>query len=198
MYALMCNTNDTLVAAFVTLVLLLSSRPVLRGAALALAGLTKVAPLALGPLVALHRKPGERFSLKRVLLVTAAFALAAAAFLALPLLDVGGHTIWDRTITYQNNRGSPFSLWGISSSLAGLQTPVKLFAVALALVVALFPRGGRDVPAFAALAGAVLIASQLGVTHWFYLYVPWFLPALFVAILGDGVIARGEPDPAAA
>jgi hypothetical protein len=194
MYVLMCNTNDTLVAAFVTLILLLSSRPVLRGGALALAALTKFAPLALGPLVALHREPGERFSLKRVLLVTAAFAVAAAAFLALPLTDVGGHKIWDRTITYQNNRGSPFSLWGIAPSLTWLQTPVQIFAVALAFLLALFPRGGRDLPAFAALAGAVLIAAQLGVTHWFYLYVPWFLPALFLALLGDGVLGRGEVD----
>jgi hypothetical protein len=35
----------------------------------------------------------------------------------------------------------------------------------------------------AALGAAVLIALQLTVDHWFYLYLPWFLPFLFVALL---------------
>ena len=43
----------------------------------------------------------------------------------------------------------------------------------------------------AALAAAVLIAVQLGATHWFYFYVVWFLPlvlaALFVAQRGEGL-----------
>jgi hypothetical protein len=197
-YALESNTNDTLVAVFVALILLWSTKPARRGVALALAGMTKFAPLALGPLVAFHREPGEPFSPKRIILVTLSFAAAAAALLALPLIDVGGHTVWDRTITYQLDRGSPFSLWGIDPSLKAWQTPVKVFAVVLAFAVALVPRGPRDAATLAALAGAVLIAAQLTVTHWFYLYVPWFLPALFLAWFANGVRGRGEPDPAVA
>jgi hypothetical protein len=34
----------------------------------------------------------------------------------------------------------------------------------------------------AALAAAVLIAFQLTATHWFYLYVVWFAPLVFVAL----------------
>ena len=37
----------------------------------------------------------------------------------------------------------------------------------------------------------MLIAVQLGATHWFYFYVVWFLPlvlaALFVAQRGEGL-----------
>ena len=36
----------------------------------------------------------------------------------------------------------------------------------------------------AALGAAVLIALQLTVTHWFYLYIVWFLPLLLIALLG--------------
>ena len=43
----------------------------------------------------------------------------------------------------------------------------------------------RDLVGLAALRGAILIALQLGVTHWFYLYVVWFLGPALVALLGD-------------
>jgi hypothetical protein len=54
-----------------------------------------------------------------------------------------------------------------------------VFAVAAAFL----PRR-RDLIGLAALAGAVVIALQLGVTHWFYLYIVWFLPFVLVALLG--------------
>ena len=53
----------------------------------------------------------------------------------------------------------------------------------LALIVAFVPRR-RDVVTVAALGAAVLIALQLGVTHWFYLYIVWFFPLVMVAVLG--------------
>jgi hypothetical protein len=56
-------------------------------------------------------------------------------------------------------------------------------AVGLALIVAFVPRR-RDVVTVAALGAAVLIALQLGVTHWFYLYIVWFFPLVMVAVLG--------------
>ena len=41
----------------------------------------------------------------------------------------------------------------------------------------------RDDVTVAALGAAVLIALQLTVTHWFYLYLVWFLPLLLIALL---------------
>jgi hypothetical protein len=55
-------------------------------------------------------------------------------------------------------------------------------AALLALAVAFVPRRRSPVQV-AALAAAVVIAVQLVVTHWFYLYVVWFLPLVLVALL---------------
>ena len=49
-------------------------------------------------------------------------------------------------------------------------------------LLAFVPRR-RDLPQVAALAAAVLIALQLSVDHWFYLYIPWFFGALVIALL---------------
>ena len=51
-----------------------------------------------------------------------------------------------------------------------------------------------------ALAAAVLIALQLAVTHWFYLYLVWFAPLVFIALLTpepDAGSARSSPHAAA-
>ena len=44
----------------------------------------------------------------------------------------------------------------------------------------------RDVVGLAALSAAILIALQIGVTHWFYLYVPWFFPFVAIAVIASG------------
>ena len=43
----------------------------------------------------------------------------------------------------------------------------------------------------AALAGAVAIAVQVPAMHWFYFYIPWFMPFALVALMGA---FRGEAD----
>ena len=80
---------------------------------------------------------------------------------------------------------------GPEPTLDWLQTVVKVAAVGLALLVAFVPRraGERQV---AALGAAVLIALQLPVTHWFYLYVVWFVPFVLVAFGAIGPTGRHE------
>ena len=115
---------------------------------------------------------------------------AVSALLILPFLpDGGSRELYDRTLGYQASRSSPFSVWGLAPSLDFLRPVERAGAVVLALAVALWPR--RKTPAqVAALAAAVVIAVQLGATHWFYFYVVWFLPlvlaALFVVAAGAG------------
>ena len=93
------------------------------------------------------------------------------------------HAFWHDTISYQAQRGSPFSVWGLWGGLSIEQHLVQGAAAGLALIVAFVPRR-RDVVTVAALGAAVLIALQLGVTHWFYLYIVWFFPLVMVAVLG--------------
>jgi hypothetical protein len=181
LYVTESNTNDALVAALLLAAVLAASSPSARGALGALAGMTKLAPLALAPLLATHgpqRRPLRSF-------IVFALAFAAVAALALePALTHGTlRTVYDRTVTYQATRGSPFSVWGLYGGIGWLQTATQLAAVALALAVAVLPRR-PDVIGLAALAAAVLIALQLGVTHWFYLYIPWFFGLAIIALLG--------------
>jgi hypothetical protein len=89
--------------------------------------------------------------------------------------------LYDRTIGYQASRPSPFSVWGQVESLGWLQDVTKAAAGGLALLAAFLPRrpGPRQL---AALGAAILIAVELTATHWFYLYVVWFVPFVFVAL----------------
>jgi hypothetical protein len=66
----------------------------------------------------------------------------------------------------------------------------------LALVLAVVPRR-PDVVGLAAACAAVIIAEQLGIEHWFYLYIPWFFPLVIVALLGRLSDPPG-PQPVAA
>ena len=100
----------------------------------------------------------------------------------LPFVPDGGlRELYDRTVGYQASRPSPFSIWGQVESLDWLQLAVKIGAAVLALLVAFVPRR-VDARAVAALGAAVLIALQLTATHWFYLYIVWFVPFVLVAL----------------
>ena len=94
-------------------------------------------------------------------------------------------SFWDASIAFQAERGSPFSVWGLYEGawIDVVQHGVQALAVLGAVVLALVPRR-RDVVGLAALSAAILIALQLGVTHWFYLYIPWFFPLVMIALLG--------------
>jgi hypothetical protein len=190
LFALECNSNDTLVAVLVLAAILAASyrgklATPARGALTALAGLTKFAPLALAPLLATHglSELEPRRRARMLVLFAVGFGGAAALALLPALAHDSLHTIYTRTIAYQANRGSPFSVWGLYGGLSGLQTAVEVAAVALALGLALLsPR--LDLAGLAAACAAVIIATQLGIEHWFYLYIPWFFPLVMLALFG--------------
>ncbi|HXR13428.1 MAG TPA: glycosyltransferase 87 family protein [Solirubrobacteraceae bacterium] len=179
-FALECNSNDALVAALVTATLLAATSPPARGAFAALAGLTKYAPLALAPVLATYRL--QRRGARGLAAFALAFA-AAAALASIPALDHNSlATIFSRSVSYQADRSAPFSIWGLYGGLRAAQTAVQALAVALALGLALQRRD--DPLRLAAAAAAILIAVELGVTYWFYLYIPWFFAPAAVALLG--------------
>jgi hypothetical protein len=203
LFALESNSNDTLLVVVVLAAVLAASYRSklalsLRGGFAALAGLTKFAPLALAPLLATHGL-GELEPRRRVraLALFAAGFLGAAALALVPALSHDSlHTLYTRTIEYQANRGSPFSVWGLYAGLGGLQSAVELAAVALVLALAVIPRR-PGLTGLAAACAAAIIATQLGIEHWFYLYIPWFFPLVMIALLGGfSDPARPAPDAA--
>jgi Glycosyltransferase family 87 len=165
------GSNDSLVALLILGAVLAASRPAARGAFIGLAGLTKLAPLALAPLFVAYRPP------RRVPATVG--ALAAVLVLALAPFDLG--LLWDRTLGFQADRDSPFSVWGLYELPDALQTAAQAGAVAFAIAAAFARPAGPT--ALAALAAAVLIALQLVVDHWFYLYLVWFAPLVWIALL---------------
>jgi hypothetical protein len=194
-YALESNTNDALVSLTLVAALLCLTSPIPRGITLALSGMTKFAPLALGPLFATYgATEGSGNFWRRYGRVVIPFAIAFAITVLVvsfqALQDPGLSTFWHRTIGEQGGRDSPFSIWGQDHSLGWLQALVKAAVVGLAVLVAFRPKR-RDHVTVAALGAAVLIGMELTVDHWFYLYIPWFLPFLLIALLASGVVPLG-------
>jgi len=98
-------------------------------------------------------------------------------------------TFSERTLGFQLDRESPFSVWGWGQyharGLPDLAVPQKVLQVgvlALAGVAAVLPRRKGPLE-LAALTAAILIGFELALTHWFYLYLPWFLPFVLLALL---------------
>jgi hypothetical protein len=196
LFALESNSNDTLVGVFLLAALLLATSAPARGAFAALAGLTKLAPLALAPLLSTYGiwpeqssqvakdSPNQARRRARAFAAFWAAFLLTAALVSVPALTHDSlHTIYERTLVYQNNRGSPFSIWGLYGGLHGVESGVEIAALALALLLAVVPRRA-DLVGLAAACAATLIALQLGIEHWFYLYLPWFFPLVMLALLG--------------
>ena len=188
-YTLNANTNDVVMPAILLAGFWLVTSDWARGASVALAGWAKFGALLVAPLWATY----PVFELRRVLRFAAAFVagtlVAFAIFLLEPSLWEAARTFWDRTIAFQAGRNSPFSIWGWGQyhargipDLGFLQPVVVALVVALALVVAVLPK--RKTPLqLAALTAAVLAAFQFTLTHWFYLYLPWVVPFVFLWLL---------------
>ncbi len=182
-YTLLSNSNDTLVAMFLVATLLALARPAARGVMAALATLTKFAPAVLLPMLATYGEKKRRFA--------TAFALTAGALLLWPAINPGLPTVYDRTLAYQSDRTSPFSIWGQLPSLEPLRIALLIGVAALAIAFAFWPKD-KKLFQVAALGAALLIGVQLTMHHWFYLYIVWFLPLLLVAM---SVPERGAGAP---
>ncbi len=192
-FALESNSNDTLVAALLVATLLVLARPVARGTMLALATFTKFGPVLLTPMLMTYRAAGEgvlraRYSFSDPLTrrhgrlaFIAAFAAVTVVVMLWPAIDPGLSTVYDRTIGYQSGRDSPFSIWGQVPSLEFLRIAILVGTAALSLFLAFRPRE-KSLLQVAALGAALLIALQLTMQHWFYLYSVWFYPLFLVAV----------------
>jgi hypothetical protein len=188
-YTLNANTNDTIMPSFLVLGFWLASSAWARGTTIALAGWAKFGALLVAPLWATY----PTFDVRRLVRFAAAFVVATLLVFTVLLLEPdlfeAVRSFWDRTIGFQSGRDSPWSLWGWGQyhaagipDLGFIQPVLVVLAVALALVVAVLPREKGPVE-LAALTAAVLVAFQLTLTHWFYLYLPWVLPFVLFWLL---------------
>jgi hypothetical protein len=180
-YVLESNSNDALTAALVVWALVFMRSPAARGALLALGGAVKFAPWALAPLMGSGR--GERRAVQWLVFLVAFAAVLALAILPLTQ-DVGLKKFWDVTAGYQADRPAPFSIWGLYSGIMPVRRVLEAGTLAFAIVLAAIPRRRSELQ-ITALAAAVLIAVELCVSYWFYLYIVWFTPPLLAALFGE-------------
>ncbi|MGZ8715608.1 MAG: hypothetical protein ACXWYO_00695 [Gaiellaceae bacterium] len=199
-YASSSNTNDTLMPCFLIFGFWLASSPVGRGVFGALSGWSKFAALVVAPLWLTY--PGRRPSWRFV----AGFAAATLAAFSVVLLEPSPlhelRVFWDRTVTWQIGRDSPFSLWDWRQYYArGLpdlklvQHVLQALLVAGALAAAVVPRRKSPLQ-LAALTAALLAGFELVLTYWLYTYIPWFFPFAAIALLAPAALHRPRQDDA--
>jgi len=203
-YVLESNSNDSLVAALLLATLYFAARPLARGALLASAVWAKFVAAPLAPMYltfnprpssaeGVRARPRTQGTLARpALLFILGALLVTIAVLLWPALDPGLDTFYDRTIATQAGRDSPFSIWG-QTSLEPLRTSLLVALGALSLAFAFIPKQ-KSLPQLAALSAALLIALQLTLHHWFYLYIVWFYPLLLIALAASPA-GKSQPDP---
>lgn len=192
------NTNDALMPLFLIWGFWLVTSPAARGAFGALAGWTKFGALLIAPLWASYPDSLGRRRDKAVFVgAFVAATLAAFSILLLephPISAVG--TFWDRTVGWQLDRRSPFSIWDWRQYGDGLpdfhlvQRVLEGLVLVGAIAAYFLPRRKSPLQ-LAALTAALLIGFELVLTHWFYLYLPWFFP--FVALVSLAPVAAPEP-----
>lgn len=196
-YAMNSDTNDAIMPALLVWGFLFVTSPFARGAAVALAGWTKFAALAAAPLWLTYPRLDRRTTVRAIVAFAVATAAAFSILLFEPSLGDATRTFWHRTIRFQATRGSPFSLWDWGQyharglpDLHVVQAVLEVAVVIFAVVAAVFPRRERTPLELAALTAALLLATQLVLTHWFYLYLPWMLPFALLAFY----LPRGDAE----
>jgi hypothetical protein len=189
-YVSSSNTNDAIQPALLVWGFYFATSPAARGAFAALSSWTKFASLVVLPLWSGY--PDARSLRRRLPFVLGFVGATAVAFFVLLLEPSPWHaagTFVHRTFGYQFGRDSPFSLWDWRQyharglpDLHLVQVVLEVLLVAGAVALGWWPR--RRTPLqLAALTGVLLVGFELVLTHWFYLYLPWFFPFAAIALL---------------
>jgi len=184
LYATNQNSNDIVVAAVAAIGLAMATSPLARGATVSAGFAIKLFPLILAPLWMLHD-----FRSRRVAPVLK-FALGGTVVLLLSfwVLFLGGAPVenaklfYEMTFVVQSTREGPFSIFAQVPALAAVHRLLEVGVILLALLVAVVPKK-RTIRRLAAFSAALIIAFQIVVLHWFYAYIVWFEPFIFVALL---------------
>jgi hypothetical protein len=196
------NSNDAFMPALLIWGFWLLNAAPARGFFLALASWTKFASLVLLPLWASYPRALGRRSLRTTPVFALGFLLATFLAFSVVFLEPDPlHALrlfWDRTFGWQLDRPSPFSIWHWGEypgypDLHVVQAVLKVLLLVASVALAFIPRVKTPLR-LAALSGALLIGFELVLTHWFYLYIPWFFPFVAFALLAPAA-GRREPQP---
>jgi hypothetical protein len=178
------GSNDLVVAAAAAGALALLSYPGRSIALLTIAAWVKLVPVFVLPAAITRlRSRGASRAVAAALAVTA----TAAAWL---LLAGGLRGVWQMVegVSFQADRGSLLSFWTVLG-IEPLQPAFQAAAFALVAVSVLWASGdrrlARDPRRLAALAGAIVIAFQLGANYWSHAYLTWVLPFLILALFSN-------------
>lgn len=203
LYAANNNTNDIIVASAAAIGLVFASSPLARGIAIGAGFAIKLYPIILGPLWLLH----DGFRRRSIV----DFFIGGAAILLMTfwVLFLGGNPVeaarafYEKTLAFQGDRITPWTVYTQLPQIEFLQTPLTILIGALALAFAIVPKK-RTIRRLAAFSGALVIGFQLTVNYWYFGYVSWFEPFVFLALLlatnektaldGDGVREEAEDD----
>jgi hypothetical protein len=203
-YVSSSNTNDALPAAFLIWGFWLVTSSWARGIFVALSSWTKFATLVVAPMWLTYSE--VRWRPRRLVAFAGGFVLATAAAFSILVLEPNpvhaAHVFFQRTIKNQIDRQSPFSLWdwrqyharGIPN-LHVVQYVLEALLVAASVAFAFVPRRKSPLQ-LAALTGALVIGFELVLTHWFYLYIPWFFPFVAFAFLASSGHSAPRPEQA--
>jgi hypothetical protein len=183
------NSNDAIMPALLVWGLVFATSAPARGVFVALAAWSKFAALLLIPLWASY-PDWRRLARQRLLYVGGVLLGTALSFWILLLEPNPLHAarvFWDRTFGWQLSRPSPFSIWDWDEypglpDLHHVQTGLKVLLLVAVVAVYFVPRT-KNVIQLGALTAALLIGFELVLTHWFYLYIPWFFPFVAFAAL---------------
>ena len=204
-YASSSNTNDAIQPALLIWGFYVATSQFGRGIFTALSSWTKFGPLLLLPLwagypEARRLRPAAVFAAG--FLVATAVAFSILAFEPSPLH--AARVFFDRTIKTQIDRSSPFSLWDWGQyharglpDLRWAQRVLEVCLVLFALALGWWPRR-RSPLQLAAFTGALLIGFEIVLTHWSYLYLPWFFPFVAFALLASPSLLHGNANSLAA
>jgi hypothetical protein len=184
------NSNDAIEPALFVWAFYFASSQKARGVFTALATWTKFAPLLALPLWSGY--PEARRLRPRLTFAVAFVVATLAAFFVLFLEPSPWHaavTFYHRTFSYQLGRDSPFSLWDWRQyhahglpDLHRVQQVLQVLLVVGAVALGWWPRR-RSWLQLAAFTSVLIVGFEIVLTHWFYLYLPWFFPFVAIALL---------------
>jgi hypothetical protein len=181
-YATNNNTNDIIVAAVSAIGLAAAASPIARGASIAAGFAVKLYPLVLGPLWMTYE------GRKREPMVDFVLGGVGVGLLTFWVILLDGHPVesarlfYEKTLAFQGDRVTPWSVFSQVPELAFLQRPLMALAIFLSILLAFVPRE-KTLRRLAALSAALVIAFQLTANYWFYAYITWFEPFVFVSLL---------------